>query len=191
MGAQTDPDLEPNAQPRVRRLVNRFRAVVATPLVARGDSFGALSLFYSQPRVFSDEEVDLASTFAQQATLAIENARLHVEAEQRMRENERRRRVAEGMRDLLAVVNSTRSLDEILDSVLAQSADLLGSDAGSVLLLDGREGEQGVLTARLTRAGCGHRRPGCRAGTAVTGPGGRARSDRRSPDLLTSPTRRA
>jgi GAF domain-containing protein len=170
MGAQTDPDLEPTAQPRVRRLTTKFRAVVATPLVARGRSFGALSLFYSQPRVFSDEEVDLAGTFAQQATLAIENARLHAEAEQRMRENERRRRVAEGMRDLLAVVNSTRSLDEILDGVLAQSSDLLGSDAGSILLLDGRDGEQGVLTVRASRALVADIVPAkLPVGTAVTG----------------------
>lgn len=152
LGAQTDPDLEPTVQPRVRRLVNRFRGVIATPLVARGRTFGALTLFYQDARIFSDEEVALAGTFAQQAQLAIENARLHREAEQRMRENERRRRVAEGMRDLLAVVNSSRSLDEILDGVLAQAADLVGSDAGSVLLLDGREGGQGVLTVRASRA---------------------------------------
>jgi GAF domain-containing protein len=170
MGTQTDPDLEPTPQPRVRRLTTKFRAVVATPLVARGRSFGALSLFYHQPRVFSDEEVDLAATFAQQATLAIENARLHAEAEQRMRENERRRRVAEGMRDLLAVVNSTRSLDEILDGVLAQSSDLLGSDAGSILLLDGRDGEQGVLTVRASRALVSDIVPAkLPVGTAVTG----------------------
>ncbi len=170
MGARLDPDLEPTSEPRVRRLTARFRAVVATPLVVRGRSFGALSLFYSQPRVFSDEEVDLAATFAQQATLAIENARLHAEAEQRMRENERRRRVAEGMRDLLAVVNSTRSLDEILDGVLAQSADLLGSDAGSILVLDGRDGEQGVLTVRASRALISDIVPAkLPVGTAVTG----------------------
>ena len=93
---------------------------------------------------FSVEEVDLARAFAEQAALAIENARLHAEVEQRMRENERRRRVAEGMRDLLASVNSTRSLDEVLDLVLAQATDLLGSDAGSVLLLDGQDGQQVV-----------------------------------------------
>ena len=106
-----------------------------------------------------------------------------------MRENERRRRVAEGMRDLLAVVNSTRSLDEILDSVLAQAADLLGSDAGSVLLLDGREGEQGVLTVRASRAlVVGHRAGaaagrdgGDRAGGRARADGGGARSARSDP----------
>jgi GAF domain-containing protein len=153
LGARTDPDLEPGfPEPRVLRLVDRFRSVMSTPLIARGRAFGAITLFYAQPRVFSSEEVDLARSFAEQATLAIENARLHAEAEHRMRENERRRRVAEGMRDLLASVNSTRSLDEILDLVLRQAADLLGSDAGSVLLLENKDGEQGMMTVRASRA---------------------------------------
>jgi GAF domain-containing protein len=153
MGARTDADLElSQTQPRVRRLVERFRALLSTPLSARGRVFGAITLFYAEPRDFSVEEVDLARAFAEQATLAIENARLHAESDSRMRENERRRRVAEGMRDLLAIVNSTRSLDEIMDHVLAQAADLLGSDAGSVLLLDDKEGQQRVFTVRASRA---------------------------------------
>jgi GAF domain-containing protein len=170
MGARTDPDLETGTEPRVRRLVDRFRAVACTPLVARGRAFGAITLFYAEPRTFSAEEVDLARAFAEQATLAIENARLHTEAGHRMRENERRRRVAEGMRDLLASVNSTRSLDEILDLVLAQATDLLGSDAGSVLLLDGREGRQGLLTVRASRALVSDIVPArLPVGTAITG----------------------
>jgi len=171
MGAQTDPDLEVGQpRPRVRQLVERFRAVVATPLMSRGRVFGAITLYYAQARAFSAEEVDLARTFVDQATQAIENARLHTELEHRMREYERRRRVAEGMRDLLASVNSTRSLDEVLDLVLAQASDLLGSDAGSVLLLDGKEGQQGVLTVRASRALVSEIMPTrLRVGTAITG----------------------
>jgi GAF domain-containing protein len=142
LGSQIDPDLEPGqVRPRARGLVKQFRAVTATPLSARGNVFGAISLYYKEPRCFSDEEVDLARTFAEQATQAIESARLHSELEQRMHENERRRRVAEAMRDVLASVNSTRSLEEILDLVLAQASELLNCDAGSVLLLDDDEQE--------------------------------------------------
>jgi len=171
LGAQTDPDLEPNLlAPRVHRLVDHFRAVLSVPLVAHGRTFGAITLFYAEPRPFSTEEIDLANAFAQQATLAIENAHLHAEAEHRMRENEGRRRVAEAMRDLLAVVNSTRSLDEILDHVLAQAADLLGSDAGSILLLDEASGPHGVLTVRASRALVSEIMPmRLPVGTAITG----------------------
>ncbi len=45
--------------------------------------------------------------------------------EQRTREIERRRRVAAGLRDMLAVLNSNRSLDEILDYIVSQAIELL------------------------------------------------------------------
>ncbi len=171
MGARTDPDLEVGLrEPRVRRLVGRFHAVISTPLIVRGRAFGALTLFYAEPHQFSVAEVDLARTFAEQAALAIENARLHADVEQRMREIESRRRVAEGMRDLLASVNSTRSLDEVLDLVLAQATDLLGSDAGSVLLLNGQDAQQEGLTIRASRGLVSDIMPvRLPVGTAITG----------------------
>jgi hypothetical protein len=50
--------------------------------------------------------------------------------------SDRRREVAEGLRDLLSVVNSGRPLAGILDEVLAQAGRLLGSDGGAVYLRD-------------------------------------------------------
>ncbi|HEY2594136.1 MAG TPA: GAF domain-containing protein, partial [Chloroflexota bacterium] len=134
---RTDPDLERgDSRPRVRRLADRFRAVVATPLLAPGRALGAIALYYREPREFTAEDVALARAFADQATQAIENTRLRTEIEQRMHENDRRRRIAEGMADVLASAISSHSLDEMLGVVLAQASDLLDSDAGSVLLLE-------------------------------------------------------
>ncbi len=155
LGSRTDPDLDRGqGRPRVRRLADRFRAVAATPLLVAGRAFGAIALYYREPRPFAAEDVALARAFAEQATQAIENSRLHSELEQRMHENERRRRVAEGMRDVLASVNSSRSLDEMLDVVLAQASDLLDCDAGSVLLLDESPspGETALLAVRASRS---------------------------------------
>src|SRR5439155_25778869 len=46
LGARTDPDLEPGVpDPRVLRLVDRFRSVMSTPLIARGRVFRAITLF--------------------------------------------------------------------------------------------------------------------------------------------------
>ena len=57
-------------------------------------------------------------------------------------------RAAEGLRDLLAVVNSDRAVDEILDYLLEQADRLLGSSAGAVYLLeDGAD----VLAVRSAR----------------------------------------
>ena len=163
-------DLAPVGGEELTGAAGRLHAVATTPLVAQGRVFGAIALYYAEPRKFSADEVDLARMFAEQATQAIETARLHAELQRRMHENERRRRVAEVMRDLLASVNSTRSLDEVLDLVLGQAADVLGCDAGSVLLLDDRKEDQAVLTVRASRALVAEVIPSSlRAGTAITG----------------------
>jgi PAS domain S-box-containing protein len=59
-----------------------YQALLAVPLVINDDLYGALILFYPKSRQFSKEEFELAVTFADQAALAIENARLRTQAEQ-------------------------------------------------------------------------------------------------------------
>ncbi|MCL7454166.1 MAG: PAS domain S-box protein [Anaerolineae bacterium] len=53
------------------------QALMAVPLVVEGEVYGGLVLYYSEPRAVSEEEMALAVAFADQAALAIENARLH------------------------------------------------------------------------------------------------------------------
>lgn len=59
-----------------------YNAFIIVPIIIRGHTYGALALYYTQLHTFSDEEVDLASTFADQVGLAIENARLRIQAEE-------------------------------------------------------------------------------------------------------------
>jgi signal transduction histidine kinase/ligand-binding sensor domain-containing protein len=54
---------------------------------------------------------------------------LEREVSERTHEIEQRRRVAEGLRDILAVLNSDRPLDEVLDYIVAQAGQLLGAGA--------------------------------------------------------------
>jgi PAS domain S-box-containing protein len=56
------------------------RALLSVPLVVGDETYGALALFYARSRAFADDEVDLVVAFADQAALAIENARLHERA---------------------------------------------------------------------------------------------------------------
>jgi signal transduction histidine kinase len=59
-----------------------FPSLLAVPLIVADEAYGGLVLYYSESRVFSGEDVDLAVAFADQAALAIENARLHQQAEE-------------------------------------------------------------------------------------------------------------
>ena len=64
----------------LEHLAASFRALLAVPLIVKGEVYGGLVLYYARPRTVSEEEVDLAVAFADQAALAIENARLHQQA---------------------------------------------------------------------------------------------------------------
>jgi signal transduction histidine kinase/ligand-binding sensor domain-containing protein len=67
---------------------------------------------------------------------------LERQVEERTSEIEQRRRVAEGLRDILAVLNSDRPLEEVLDYIVAQAGRLLG--AGATVLHQIEKGRQGV-----------------------------------------------
>ena len=76
---------EGNATTRARRkrlLSSGYHAVLAVPLIVKEVAYGGLTLYYTQPRKFSTEEVDLTITFSDHAALAIENARLHEQTKQ-------------------------------------------------------------------------------------------------------------
>ncbi len=73
--------------------------------------------------------------------------KLEREVEERTQEIERRRRVAEGLRDILAVLNSDRPLDEVLEYIVAQAAELLGAGAA---LLHQLEHQKPVLTIQAS-----------------------------------------
>ncbi|MBI4254904.1 MAG: GAF domain-containing protein [Candidatus Rokubacteria bacterium] len=77
----TDPRLTFTPELRARVEASEFLAILAIPLLVKGKVIGALSLRDQEGRVFTAEEVRLAQAFADQAALALENARLYEEAQ--------------------------------------------------------------------------------------------------------------
>ena len=65
-----------------RLLALGFRSLLAVPLVVQGEGYGAIVLYFRRTRIFSEEEIRLAASVADQAALAVENARLRSRAEQ-------------------------------------------------------------------------------------------------------------
>ena len=68
-----------------------YRAWLAVPIIIKGEVYGGMLLYYSEPRALSEEEIQLAISFCDQAALAIENARLRAHAEQAATAAERER----------------------------------------------------------------------------------------------------
>jgi len=123
---------------QVRQVLEReeCRQVVTLPLVAKGRLVGAINLGARRPREFTPEQLALLASVGHQIGVAMDNARLYAAEQSRRGEAERRRRVADGMREILATLNSRRPLGEILNFIAAQASRLLGSDATALCRLD-------------------------------------------------------
>jgi GAF domain-containing protein/ActR/RegA family two-component response regulator len=117
--ALADPRVELDAGLRARAQLAPFRAVVGLPLTVQDRVIGALAVADREGRVFDEEEVRLVQTFAVQAALALDNARLYEEAQRRLAELGTVQRVARA-------INSTLRLEEVFQAVVHQISAAFG-----------------------------------------------------------------
>ena len=113
----------------------------STPLL-RGDSaIGTLAIHRVDVRPFTDAEISLLETFADQAVIAIENARLFSELEQRNAElQESNRQVTEALEQqtataevLRVIASSPTELPRVLDSIVEAAARLCDAPSASIM----------------------------------------------------------
>jgi PAS domain S-box-containing protein len=123
-----------------------LQLIVACPLMVKGRLVGGLVLSTRCERSVSPEEEALLVAVARQIAVAVENASLYRAEQERHEEAERRRRVAESLREILTVLNSNRPLEEIVGQIARQASNLLGSDAIALFRLD-ESGERLVVQA--------------------------------------------
>jgi signal transduction histidine kinase len=106
--------LTPAQHQVLENVARKFRTILAVPLVIKDEIYGGISLHYPEPRPFSPEEIALTVSFAHQAALAIENARLRAQAEQAAAAAERSRLA----RDLHDAVTQTLFSTSLIAEVL-------------------------------------------------------------------------
>ena len=140
--ALTDDRVTLTPEWRVRLQQTPHRAVLAVPLLLGGRVVGALFVGDRVGRVFDSDTIRLAQAFADQAAVALENARLFEAARQ-----ERRR--LEVLYEVSARVASVNDAGEVLDLIVNEAVRILAADAGGLRL---REGDDLVLRARTASA---------------------------------------
>jgi len=142
--ARTDPDYE-LASPHI----GGFHTLVGVPLMREGTPIGVLVLARRLMRPFTDRQIELLTTFADQAVIAIENVRLFEAEQQRTSELRESLEQQTATSKVLEVISSSPGdLKPVFEAILANAVRLCGAKFGNLYL---REGD-GFLAAAMHNA---------------------------------------
>jgi two-component system, NtrC family, sensor kinase len=118
-----------------------IRAFLAVPMLKEGELIGAFTLNRPEVRPFTEKEIALVTSFAAQAVIAIENARLLSELRQRTDELGRSVGELRALGEVSQAVNSTLDIETVLSTIVAKAVQLSGTDAGAIYVFDELERE--------------------------------------------------
>jgi GAF domain-containing protein len=118
-------------------LAGNWRASVAVPMLRDGKPVGAISVGKAEPGPFSERQIQLLSTFADQAVIAIENARLFEEVRARTRELSEALEQQTASAEVLRVISaSPGELDPVFQSILGNALRICEAKFGHLLLYE-------------------------------------------------------
>ena len=119
-------------------LAGGWRASIAVPMLRDGKSVGAISVGKAEAGPFSERQMQLLGTFADQAVIAIENARLFDEVQARTRELSESLEQQTATSEVLKVISSSPGdLQPVFNAILANATDLCGARFASLRLSEG------------------------------------------------------
>jgi len=132
--AWNDPEYAEKEEARV----GNVRAMLGVPLMRDGEMIGAFALARAEPIPFSQRQVDLVATFADQAVIAIENVRLFDQVQAKTRDLEESLQQQTATADVLKVISrSAFDLQAVFDTLIASAVELSGSHSGAICVRDG------------------------------------------------------
>ncbi|MGB9044512.1 MAG: GAF domain-containing protein, partial [Pseudolabrys sp.] len=111
-------------------LAGGWRAVLAVPLLREGIPIGALTAAKAEAAPFSDRQIQLLKTFADQAVIAIENTRVLNELRESLQQQT-------ATADVLKVISSSPgNLEPVFDAILASATQICQAKFGTLNLFE-------------------------------------------------------
>src|SRR5262249_19390183 len=114
-----------------------FRAMLGVPMLREGVAIGVIILGRKQPRSFTDKQVELATTFADQAVIAIENVRLFEAEQERTHELTESLQQQTATSEVLRVISSSPGdLDPVFNAMLSNATRICEASFGNLWLYE-------------------------------------------------------
>jgi signal transduction histidine kinase len=135
-----DVEADPEYTMTEGRRMGLFRTVLGVPLLREGTPIGVVILTRNTIRPFSDKQIELASTFADQAVIALENARLLNELRERTDDLTESLERQTATSEVLKVISSSPgNLKPVFESILANATQICEASFANLVLTDGNE----------------------------------------------------
>src|SRR5262245_43891101 len=135
-----------------------YRTVLIVPLLREGAAIGAIAIRRTEVRPFTDTEMALLQTFADQAVIAIENVRLFKELQTSNRDLTTALDKQTATSDILRVISRSQTdVQPVFDTILSSAIRLMGAQAGALTRVSGDHldlaafrstNDEGAATAR-------------------------------------------
>ncbi|MGE5462439.1 MAG: GAF domain-containing protein [Syntrophothermus sp.] len=117
------------------------KSAICVPLLAREMLVGVLTLVHAKPNVFSNEQFDLMQAIADQAGIAVLNARLYTESQ-------RQARVMTALAEGASAMNASLRMDDVFQRILIQTVQALQVETAAIGMIEGDQ--------LIYRAAAGH-----------------------------------
>src|SRR5262249_36153137 len=127
--AYYDPELAP-----IRLVEAGYRSQLSVPLIKNNEAIGAFNMFRQKTGLFTEEQIELVKSFAEQAVIAIENTRLLNELRQRTDDLSESLEQQTATAEVLEVISSSPGeLEPVFEALLANAKQLCGAKFGTFI----------------------------------------------------------
>ena len=133
LDAQTDPEYKLSKAQKL----GGYRTIIAAPLLREGAPIGVFGLGRQSVRAFTNKQIELLTTFADQAVIAIENVRLFEEVQTRTSALSEALEQQTAASEVLGIISrSPRELQPVFQAMLENAARICDANFGQLLLYE-------------------------------------------------------